>query len=132
MATYGKVEGWCFGVWGEASDDIHSLIQNMVTSRLQVIGQQPGRFAEVQNIDGLKSQLVGSLRRQISLTAVRANARILISRMESHVGKGALEAAKRRQAVTSIERAQYRERRAQALSAGQGRNIVRRGCFRLD
>ena len=77
-------------------------------------------------------QLVGSLRRQVSLVAVRANARLLISRMESFVGQGAAQAARRRQQVIGLERQELRERQAYALSFSQGRNILRRGHFRLD
>ena len=73
-----------------------------------------------------------SLRRQISLMAVRANARMIISRMESFVGQGAAEAARRRQQTLSLERQEARERQAHALSLSQGRNILRRGFFRLD
>ena len=46
-----------------------------------MVGQQPGRLGKTKNHDMVKSQLVGSLRRQISLTAVKANAKLLLSRM---------------------------------------------------
>ena len=51
-----------------------------------------------------KAQLTGSLRSQISLLAVRSNARLLISRMESYVGQGAAEAARRGQQAAAAER----------------------------
>ena len=79
-----------------------------------------------------KALLVGSLRRQVSLMAVRANARLILSRMESFVGPGAAEAARRRQWTLSLERHEAQERQAHALGLSQGRNILRRGFFRLD
>ena len=108
---------------------MHALIHTMVESRMMVVGQQAGRPGKAKSLDGLKSQLVGSVRRQVSFLAARANARLLVSRMESHVGQGAGEAAKRRQLAATMERQQVRERQAQALSLSQGRSILRRGCF---
>ena len=89
LAIFGNVEGWVFGVWGEVSNTIHSLIHNMVESRLRVVGQQAGRPGRARALADLRSHLIGSLRRQVSFLAGRANARLLVSRMESHVGQGA-------------------------------------------
>ena len=132
LASYGDVEGWCFGVWGEASEPVHDLIHSIVEARLRVVGQQPGRRGKVRTVEGERAQLVGSLRRQVSLMAVRANARLILSRMESFVGPGSAEAARRRQLTLSLERQEARERQAHALSLSQGRNILRRGFFHVD
>ena len=88
LANFGKVEGWCFGVLGEASDEVHNLINNIVKARVKIDDQCQSR-QELRRKKDLKLQLVGSVRRQVSLTAVRANARMLLSRMESYVGQGA-------------------------------------------
>ena len=74
LASFGNVEGWVFEVWGEASDTIHSLIHNMVESRFRVVGQQAGGPGRARALPDLRSLLVGSLRRQVSFLAVRANA----------------------------------------------------------
>ena len=42
LQTFGKVRGWCFGSWGEASEDVHALVQRIASSRLLVTGMQPG------------------------------------------------------------------------------------------
>ena len=123
LASYGTVQGWSFGVWGEASDTVHSLIHTITEARLKISAQQPGRRA-MRSIDVERAQLVGSLRRQISFVAVRANACLILSRMESHVGQGAGEAAKRRQHVAVLERQERRER--------QGKNLLRRGQFLME
>ena len=44
LASFGTVEGWCFGVWGEASEPVHTLIQTIAEAHLRVAGQQPGRW----------------------------------------------------------------------------------------
>ena len=36
LQTFGKVHGWCFGSWGEASEDVHALVQRIAASRLLV------------------------------------------------------------------------------------------------
>ena len=129
LASHGEVEGWVFGVWGEASDEVHTLIHRMAEARLLVADQQPRR-RKVQSIEAERAHLVGSLRQQISLVAVRANARLLINRVESHVGPGSVEAANRRQLVAAGDRQQKALRRAAALSLSQGRSLIRRGQFR--
>ncbi len=116
---------------GEASDTVHSLIHTITEARLKISAQQPGRRA-MRSIDVERAQLVGSLRRQISFVAVRANARLILSRMESHVGQGAGEAAKRRQHVAVLERQERRERQAHAISVIQGKNLLRRGQFLME
>ena len=131
LASYGTVQGWSFGVWGEASDTVHSLIHTITEARLKISAQQPGRRA-MRSIDVERAQLVGSLRRQISFVAVRANARLILSRMESHVGQGAGEAAKRRQHVAVLERQERRERQAHTISVIQGKNLLRQGQFLMD
>ena len=40
LKGYGDVEGWIFGIWGEASDSVHVLINRIVESRLKIVGQQ--------------------------------------------------------------------------------------------
>ena len=98
-----------------------------------MVGQQPGRAGQQwRSLEGERAQIVGSLRRQVSLVAVRANARLILSRMESFVGPGAAEAAKRRQWAVQLERQEAKERQANALSFSQGRNLLRRGFFRLN
>jgi hypothetical protein len=131
LAGYGEVEGWCFGIWGEASQKVHNLVHKIVESRLQVLGQQPGRQGRVRGLAEQQAHLVGSVRRQISLLAVRANARLLISRLTCHIGPGVVEASKRRQYAVATEWQQSKERKAQALSTSQGRAILKRGWFQL-
>jgi hypothetical protein len=132
LARYSAVKGWCFGIHGEASNTVHTLLHKIVEARLLVVDQQPGRRGKVRKPEAEKAHLVGSVRWQVSFMAVRANAWNLISRMDGHVGPGAAEAAKRRQFALATDRQQGRERRAQQLATRQGRSILKRGCFRKN
>ena len=74
----------------------------------------------------LLAALVGDVRRQLSLQAVRQQARLLIDRIAT-VGNGTGAAAQRRDWAVELEAAASRRRRAQEVSRRQGRNIVRHG-----
>ena len=32
LLTFGRIHGWCFGAWGEASSEVHELVQRLATS----------------------------------------------------------------------------------------------------
>ena len=76
--------------------------------------------------------LTGSLRRQLSLLAVRSQARLLLDMLEGQIGEGAVAAARRRQFAITIDRQLKHERRAFFIGKSQGRNLVRRGFFKFD
>ena len=75
--------------------------------------------------------LVGQIRRNLSVTAVRAQAECLLSRLRN-VGSGTGAANRRRQGVVREEVNWARERQAQAVGRRQGRKVVRRGMFLLN
>ena len=43
LQSFGKVHGWCFGSWGEASEDVHPLVQLIAKSMLLIGEMRPGR-----------------------------------------------------------------------------------------
>ena len=112
-----------FCVWGEASARVHSLLHNIVEARMKVMDQQPRRRKQIGK-EAEQAKLIGSLRQQVSLLAVRANARLLINRVKSHVGQGCKEAANRRSFTVQEEWRQRGLRRAQALTLAQGRSLI--------
>ena len=75
--------------------------------------------------------LVGQIRRILSVSAVRAQAECLLSRLRN-VGGGAGAAYRRRQGVDREEVSWARERQAQAVGRRQGRKVVRHGMFLLN
>ena len=131
LLSYGELRGWCFGAWGEASEEMHSLVQRLATARAEVAYTLPHRRGTLKTREVEKAGLVGYLRRTLSFTAVRETARLLLDRLQL-LGDGAAEDARRRDRVQQLEAAAYRERRAQAVSMRQGRNIMRHGFGMLD
>ena len=76
--------------------------------------------------------LVGQIRRILSVTAVRAQAECLLSRLWN-VGRGTGVAHRRRWEGAVREEVMWeRERMAQAVGRRQGRKVVRRGMFLLN
>ena len=67
----------------------------------------------------------------LSVVGVKAQARLLLSRLET-IGPGAAAAAGRRNYALNLERIWANERRADLLSRAQGKAILRRGQFRRD
>ena len=70
------------------------------------------------------------LRKALSVVGVKAQARLLLSRLET-IGPGAAAAGRRNNAF-NLERIWANQRRADLLSRVQGRVLLRRGQFRKD
>ena len=41
LNSFGRVTGWVFGAWGEASEDIHALVQRLAKARLERLDTLP-------------------------------------------------------------------------------------------
>ena len=91
MRAFPDVHGLVFGAWGEASPDLESLLEaaayagalrHSTTMAADTLAQAAGALAWL-------------LRRRWALTALRANARLLIDRLEL-AGRGADQAVARR------------------------------------
>ena len=41
LNTFGRVNGWVFGAWGEASEDVHLLVQRLAKARLERLDTLP-------------------------------------------------------------------------------------------
>ncbi len=78
LESFGTVRGLVFGAFGEASPDVHSLIDSLAEHRLRKKGLSEawrrGHKAE-------KALLVRQLRHRIGVAAVRAQAEHLLSRL---------------------------------------------------
>ena len=71
------------------------------------------------------------LRRTLSVVGVRAQAKLLLGRLEV-IGPGAGAAAGRRNYSLNLERIWANQRRADQLSRLQGKSLLRRGHFKID
>ena len=85
----------------------------------------------MESAKGELGVIVGQVRRMLSVTAVRAQAECLLSRLRS-VGNGATAAYERRQGVMREEMNWARERQAQAVGRRQERKVARHGMFLLN
>ena len=92
LDEFGNVIGLCFGAWGEASTDVHNLVQTLAEARLKFQGLKEGRPRSKQEL-GL---IVGQVRRRLSLAAVKAQVDCLLSRIHQ-VGPGNNQLAKKRE-----------------------------------
>ena len=131
LGSLGKVYGIVVGAFGEASDDVHSLIHHLAVSRVRYAGPQVGRRGQVRSKEAEIALTTSFLRKSLSVCAVRGQARVLLGRLEV-IGPGGAAAAVRRNNALQLERRWANQRRADALSILQGRAILRRGIFKLD
>ena len=90
----GAVRGVVFGSWAEASGDVDWLLSEAVA--VGVSRRRNYRRSDGDEPDRMQSALAATLRRRWGMTALRANARLLLERL-SYVGRGAVAAADRRE-----------------------------------
>ena len=126
LQTYGRVNGWVFGAWGEASLEVHGLVQRLAKARLEIMDQQPGPRGPARGREAQLASLVSWVRRQLSFLAVQQQQRLLLGRLQL-LGDGAREADRRRDWAVRMEAVAVRERQAQAVCLQQGRSICRSG-----
>ena len=131
LATLGAVKGVVVGAFGEGSDDLHSLIHHLAISRVRVAGPQKGRRGQVRTEEAELALTTSFLRRTLSVVGVRAQARLLLGRLEV-IGPRAAAAAGRRNYALNLERIWANQRRADAISRLQGKVLLRRGHFKID
>ena len=95
LAEFGQVRGLCFGAFGEASEQVHLLVEHMAESRVRhgvMFGRNKGTPLQRP---AAKAMVMGQLRRELSIVAHRAQARLLLANIWQ-VGGGADVAAERR------------------------------------
>jgi hypothetical protein len=91
LRSFGGVRGLVFGSWGEASEDVEWLLNQLADA-----GSYRHRLAlQAATPQGAKATLIWLLQRRWGMAALRANARLLLERL-GHVGRGATAAASRR------------------------------------
>ena len=109
---------------------MHALVQRIAASRLLVAGMQPGRQGPPKSDAAQLAALVSYVRRQLSVTAVREQARMLLERLQL-LGDGSTDAARRRERAAAAEAKALKERQAQLVCLRQGRAIMRHGFGKL-
>ena len=127
LQSYGELQCYVGGAWGEASLHLHALIQTCAESRVAHLCRATGQ----QEMEGKMSSLVSQYRRLVSSCLVRIQGQCLISRV-GVVSGAAKSAAKRREAAGGMEQRLRKERAAQWMASLHGPGWARRGrCHRL-
>ena len=127
LLQYGEMFGLVVGAYGEGSQDLHELVQNLAECKVMAMGLRRGRESSEEEL-GI---IVGQIRRALSTTAVRAQAQCLLSRLNC-LGNGFAQAARRRKWAVVEEERMKKERQAQWLGRERGQNLIRRGQFLLQ
>ena len=132
LLSFPPLRRWVFGAWGEAYGDIHLKVDYLAEAR-----QKHQQLLEWRWRSERKSQepevalYTGQIWRQLSLKAVRSQARLLLERLGG-LGAGAAAAAKKRDWAEEEECRMGRERRAHQLALTQGRPVRARGQVLLS
>ena len=77
LRSFGELQTYVAGNWGEGSEDLHSLVQSCAEARVAHICRSTGR----QESEHLLGTIVGQYRRLISTCAVRAQAMCILARV---------------------------------------------------
>ena len=78
LLQFGEVKGWCFGAWGEVSLEVHHLVQRLAEARIATAETLPGQRRPIRSRTAEKAGPVSYIRRALSVTAVRAQAKFLL------------------------------------------------------
>ena len=70
LQSFGELQTFVVGNWGEGSEDLHALVQTCAEARVAHICRSNGR----QESEHLLGTIVGQYRRLVSTCAVRAQA----------------------------------------------------------
>ena len=119
LLSFPPLRKWVFGAWGEASEDVHTLVKDLATSRARHQQQLEGRWRwNRRSQEAEVAILTGQVRRLLSVEGVRSQARCLLDRLRS-LGAGAAAAVRRRQWAAQEEQRLRGERQVHLLSLGQ-------------
>ena len=131
LVSLGKIAGIVVGNFGEVSEATHSLLAALATSRVRVAGVTRGKRGYWKTEEGERAVAISSLRRRLSVMAVKCQASSLLGRLET-LGPGGTAALRRRQQAAGIERAWQEENRAQLQATRDGFRGLRSGFAKLD
>ena len=90
LTAFPPLRRWVFGAWGEASEDVHTLVHELASARLRHQQVLEGRGWRKRNEEAEKAMLVGQVRRGLSVEGVRSQARCLLQRLAG-LGAGAMD-----------------------------------------
>ena len=95
LGSLGEVWGVVAGQWGEVSQAVHYLLDNMTTSHVRVAGPSMGRRGLLHSKAAERAMVIAGLRRRVGVMAVRCQASSLLGQLESLGPGGAAAKAMR-------------------------------------
>ena len=131
LLSFPPLRRWVFGAWGEASEDVHLMVDYLAEARQRHQQLLEGRGWRKRSEEAEVAIFKGQIRRTLSLEAVRAQARLLLDRLRG-LGAVAEVAARRRRWAEAEERHLLRERKAHQLCLRQGRGVRARGQYLIS
>ena len=126
LLSFERVRGVVFGAFGEASEPLHQLIDELATSRVTVTGPQRGRKGVERSLEGERTLVVGQIRRRLSIAAVRAQCSSLLGRLKV-IGSGMTEAAGRRAKALNMAFSMQEDRAAFMKTIRTDYSRIRKG-----
>ena len=78
LVELGEVRGIVAGNFGEVSQDTHSLMASLATSRVRVTGPSRGRKGTLRSEEGERAMAISALRRRLGVLTVRCQALSLL------------------------------------------------------
>ena len=106
------------------------MVDIFAKSRVKFQRSQEGRPTESGSQNEL-ALIVGQIRRKLSVTAIKAQVRCLLSRLHQ-VGPGNKQLAKKRQWALTQDENMKRERKANWLARIEGVSTLRKGNIKID
>ena len=82
LASFGDMMGLVVGAFGGCSEDLHTLIRHLAISRVRVAGPKKGKRGQERSEEAELAITTSFLRRTLSVAGVRAQAKLLLSRLE--------------------------------------------------
>ena len=128
LDEFGDIMGLCFGAWGEASQDVHNLVEILARARLKFQVLQEGR--PDGGSDQELAMIVAQIRRLLSVTAIKAQVGCLLGRLHQ-VGPGNKQLAKKREWAVRQDEKMKRERHSQWIRKIEGVNTLRKGMIKI-
>ena len=123
LDQFGELIGLVSGLFNEASQDFHQLLDVMAESRVQKVAMSSGLSQGERAAE--KGRAQGELRVQISTCSLRAGMACLLDRVHQ-IGETASLCSKRREAAWQAEEEMRRLREAQFLARVRGRHLLQR------
>ena len=123
---FGDLQCLVVGQFGEVSQHLHDLLAQFADCMADKVSRASGRPVS----DDLKGLYLHQLRRELSVTAIRAQSACLLSCL-GHMSPGARQAAQRRNVAKRLEEVARRDAKAHWEAEVRSRRLLRVGRLRL-